>query len=120
MSAERPRVERETRIIEAMIRLYCRDHHPYNGDLCPDCRELMEYARKRLDKCVFQEGKTTCVQCPVHCFRAEQREMTRVVMRYAGPRMTWRHPIMALRHMIDGRRKEPIWPRKKKKKQDEH
>jgi hypothetical protein len=29
-------------------------------------------------------------------------------MRYAGPRMIWSHPIMALRHLIDGRRKAPI------------
>jgi hypothetical protein len=29
-------------------------------------------------------------------------------MRYAGPRMLFRHPIMTLRHMIDGRRKVPF------------
>jgi hypothetical protein len=31
-------------------------------------------------------------------------------MRYAGPRMLYRHPIMTLQHMIDGRRQEPIRP----------
>jgi hypothetical protein len=32
------------------------------------------------------------------------RENIRKVMRYAGPRMIYHHPIMALRHLLDGRR----------------
>jgi hypothetical protein len=38
------------------------------------------------------------------------REQIRAVMRYAGPRMLYRHPIMTLQHMIDGRREKPIRP----------
>jgi hypothetical protein len=38
------------------------------------------------------------------------REKIRAVMRYAGPRMLFRHPIMTLWHYIDGRRKEPFRP----------
>jgi hypothetical protein len=30
------------------------------------------------------------------------REQVRAVMRYAGPRMLWRHPILALEHLWDG------------------
>ncbi len=33
------------------------------------------------------------------------RERVRVVMRTAGPRMIWKHPILAIRHVIDGRQK---------------
>jgi hypothetical protein len=29
------------------------------------------------------------------------------VMRYAGPRMVWKHPVMSLRHWLDGFRKTP-------------
>ena len=32
------------------------------------------------------------------------RERVRVVMRTAGPRMIWRHPVLAVRHVLDGRR----------------
>ncbi len=32
------------------------------------------------------------------------RERVRVVMRYAGPRMLFRHPILAVRHLLDERR----------------
>ena len=36
------------------------------------------------------------------------REKIRMVMRYSGPRMIYKHPIAAIWHMIDRRRKEPI------------
>jgi len=72
----------------------------------------MEYASKRLDKCPFQEGKTTCAKCPVHCFKPDMRQQIRLVMRYSGPRMLLRHPLMAILHMIDGRRKEPLSAKK--------
>jgi len=36
----------------------------------------------------------------------------REVMRYAGPRMLWRHPWLALAHLlVDGRRPAPPKPR---------
>jgi hypothetical protein len=35
------------------------------------------------------------------------REKIRAVMRYAGPRMLYHHPLLAFYHMIDGMRKEP-------------
>jgi len=41
------------------------------------------------------------------------REKARVVMRYSGPRMTYRHPVLALFHFIDGLRKEPVHPKHK-------
>jgi hypothetical protein len=41
------------------------------------------------------------------------REEVRKIMRYSGLRMVYKHPIAALRHMIDRRRKEPI-PQKPK------
>ena len=36
-----------------------------------------------------------------------RREQVRVMMRYAGPRMMWEHPIMSLRHWLDGFRRAP-------------
>jgi hypothetical protein len=36
------------------------------------------------------------------------KEKIRAVMRYAGPLMIYRHPILALFHFIDGFRKEAI------------
>jgi hypothetical protein len=36
------------------------------------------------------------------------RQRIRAVMRYAGPRMLLRHPGMAIMHLFDGARKQPI------------
>ena len=108
MPSEHPRMNRERKTIEAMIRLYCADKHENKAELCTDCAELLDYAQARLDKCPFQEGKTTCAKCPVHCYKSDKREQVRVVMRYSGPRMLHRHPILTLYHLIDGRRKEPV------------
>jgi hypothetical protein len=101
------RIQRESRTVEVMIALYCRDNHKTAG-LCPECRELNDYALERLRKCPFQEGKTTCAKCPVHCYNTEMRDKIRKVMRYSGPRMIFRHPIMAVQHLIDSRRNKPV------------
>lgn len=105
-----PRLAREARTVEAMVRIYCRGQHGDSEGLCPACRELLVYARRRLERCPFGEGKTTCARCPVHCYRPAMRERVRAVMRYAGPRMVWRHPLLALQHLLDGRRKAPVRP----------
>jgi predicted amidophosphoribosyltransferase len=93
-----------------MITIYCRGHHGTRRGLCPECQELLDYAIARLDRCPFQTGKTTCADCSVHCYRPAEREMIRAVMRYAGPRMLFRHPILTLFHFIDSLRKEPVRP----------
>ncbi len=103
-----PRISREAATIAAMIAIYCRDHHQTDKQLCPECRALLEYAKKRLRHCPFQEKKTTCGKCPVHCYQPAMREKIRRVMRYVGPRMVLRHPLMALRHSMDGLRKTPV------------
>ena len=101
MSEKHPRLRREERTVEAMIHLYCRGRHGSKGELCDECSELLAYARLRLDKCPFGANKPTCQQCPVHCYQPGKREKIRQVMRYAGPRMMLRHPVLAVLHLID-------------------
>jgi len=108
------RVSREQKTVEAMIAIYCHGQHGASDELCPDCQELRNYARQRLQRCPYQQGKTTCARCPVHCYKPEMGEQIRAVMRFAGPRMLYRHPVMTLQHMIDGVRKEPIRPQQAK------
>ena len=115
MADEHPRLRRERSTIRAMISIYCRDLHGGSAaGLCADCAALQGYALLRLDKCTFQQDKPTCVKCPVHCYKKDMREKVRVVMRYAGPKMLLRHPVLAVRHLIDGRRPAPAIPRKNK------
>jgi hypothetical protein len=112
-SGMHPRMKRERQTVEYMIGIYCSDHHHTKGKLCPECLELLEYARFRLKNCPFQENKTTCGNCPVHCYKPQMKQKVREVMRYSGPRMIRYHPLLAFGHMIDGLRKSP-GPRKKK------
>jgi predicted amidophosphoribosyltransferase len=102
--AER-RIRRELKTVRVMIGLYCRAKHNGAGGLCKECDALWDYASQRVKHCPFRADKPTCLNCPVHCFQPAMREQVRVVMRYAGPRMLWRHPVLALLHSLDGRRK---------------
>jgi hypothetical protein len=104
---------REQRTVDAMMGMYCAHHHGGSAHLCPDCFELSEYARRRLARCVFGDAKPTCANCAVHCYNAEMREKMRVMMRWAGPRMLMRHPVLAIRHVLDGRRPVPLLPEKR-------
>jgi Nitrous oxide-stimulated promoter len=103
------RRRRELRTLEAMIAMYCRRHHGGEA-LCAECTELGQYARRRLERCVFGDAKPTCANCTVHCYKADMRERVRTMMRWAGPRMLFRHPLIAAMHMIDGRRPAPRLP----------
>ncbi|MDP2007546.1 MAG: nitrous oxide-stimulated promoter family protein [Rubrivivax sp.] len=109
------RLQREQTTLVAMLRMYCEGHHadqPSDAEgLCAECAGLLAYSRKRLAACPFGPEKPTCVNCQVHCYGPKQREETRVVMRYAGPRMLLRHPVLAIAHLIDGKRPAPPKPR---------
>jgi len=93
--------ERET--VRAMIRIYCRGIHQ-SDSLCEECSQLWDYADERLNKCPFGIDKPTCQNCTVHCYKPEMRQRIKEVMRYAGPRMIWHHPVLAIRHLIRERK----------------
>ena len=116
---DRGRFRREWRTLDAMIALACHARHrgPNRGQgdrrrvLCPACAELRAYAEQRLLRCPFGTEKPTCDNCQVHCYRPEMRERVRDVMRFAGPRMLLRHPVLAVLHLVvDERRPAPARP----------
>ncbi len=106
ISASR-RLVREWKTMAAMVRCYCHGHHDTAAALCRECRELLDYATLRLERCRFGAGKPTCANCPVHCYQRHRRDQMKVIMRYAGPRMLWQHPILSLWHWWDGFRQAP-------------
>ncbi len=124
----RGRLGREQKTMHHMVALYCRDHHgdhhrsgrhsgsPESGAPCAGCTDFLAYAARRLQKCPYGENKPTCANCPIHCYKREPREFARTVMRYSGPRMIWRHPWLALMHLVDGRRRvlHPLELRRKR------
>jgi hypothetical protein len=102
------RLHREAETLKAMFWIYCKKEHHQTESLCDSCNDLQKYALYRLEKCPFQEGKTTCANCPIHCYQSEMREQIRTVMRTAGPWMLLYHPILTIFHFWDGRRKQPV------------
>src|SRR5512137_929036 len=110
---EHKRMKREKKTIGYMTEIYCKNHHGTSGgELCPECLEFREYAFLRLDKCPFQEKKSTCGKCLIHCYKPDMKEKVKVVMRYSGPRMMLHHPGLAFHHVWDARRKPPVLGKK--------
>ena len=111
MQPDDKHLARELLTIGKMVGIYCADHHDTSADvLCESCQEFMDYAEVRLEKCPYGEDKPTCANCPIHCYRPEPRERMREVMRFSGPRMLKRQPVLAILHMIDDRRPVPPLP----------
>ncbi|MCB2209554.1 nitrous oxide-stimulated promoter family protein [bacterium] len=93
------RITQEKKVIETMMRLYCRQNHQVQG-LCEECDTLLAYAHTRLDRCPHGNQKPTCDKCTIHCYQPAMQEKIRVVMRFSGPRMLFHRPFMAISHLI--------------------
>ena len=89
--------KKEIETVSSMIEIYCHGSHgTKRGELCGQCEKLKEYTTARTMHCPFMETKTFC---KVHCYSKEMQEEIRKVMRYAGPRMLFVHPVLAIRHV---------------------
>jgi hypothetical protein len=105
---DKARLRREAATVAAMIDIYCGERHGTAvNEVCAECAELRDYSFLRLNQCPFQEGKTTCGNCRVHCYKPAMRSKAKEMMSVAGPRMVYRHPLMTARHFIDGWRRRP-------------
>ena len=124
------RRDREKRTISQMVALYCADNHDaaartetaHCGEaVCPGCASIDAYAVLRTERCRKMDVKTSCDECEHHCYKPEERERIRAVMRYAGPRMLKKHPLAAIRHLLGKSRRlrpacrdpTPLCPRRR-------
>ncbi|MBP7732616.1 MAG: nitrous oxide-stimulated promoter family protein [Caldisericia bacterium] len=89
----------ESKTIKIMIHLYCTKKHG-RKELCQDCQDLLNYALKRMEFCPNKELKIPCNVCKIHCFKPEMRTMMKEVMKFSGPRMILKHPVIAINHLI--------------------
>ncbi|MBN2536073.1 MAG: nitrous oxide-stimulated promoter family protein [Spirochaetales bacterium] len=92
-------LKNEKKTVKAMINIYCSAHHNQKNGLCSVCQGIFEYAESKIDCCKFKSRDLVCSECKVHCFRPEIREKIREIMKYSGPKMIWRHPVLALRYL---------------------
>ena len=95
----------ELNTIRAMTTIYCKAHH--QQCVCEQCLALIKHAQQKLDRCVYGDKKPACKHCPIHCYKPQFRLQAQVVMRYAGPKMLFRHPLLAIKHLIKSTKRFP-------------
>ncbi|MEW6735370.1 MAG: nitrous oxide-stimulated promoter family protein [Acidobacteriota bacterium] len=95
------RLYREKRTIKAMVKIYCQANHCTKDQLCYECAEVFNYASYRITKCPHQEAKPSCAKCAIHCFNTSMKEKVKKIMRFAGPKMLLKHPLLSFMHYLD-------------------
>lgn len=95
----------ELQTIEKMTEIYCLAHH--GQPLCNSCSDFISHAQQKLDRCVYGQDKPACKHCPIHCYKPHYKQQAQTIMRYAGPRMIFKHPILTIRHLIKDRKQFP-------------
>lgn len=100
MNTIKNKIIHEKLVIYNMIAIYCKENHSNNICLCKDCNELLEYSNKRIEKCPKLESKTFCSNCQSPCYDNYHRQKIKTIMRYSGPRIIFKHPITAIKHLF--------------------
>jgi hypothetical protein len=116
-------VAHDVRLLADFVSLWCDGHHRDRARqaattggaalgvygrrprvLCGECTAHLAYAEKRRAFCP-KAPKPFCAYCDTHCYRVEEREWQKVMMRYSGPR-SWRrgHAIDGIKHLLEARR----------------
>ena len=96
-------IDREKTTIRLMVEIYCRGkRHTPSAGICASCGDLIHYAQGRIDHCPYLDSaKPACGLCRSNCFVPEIFRRFSEVMRYAGPRMLVRHPVLTVKHIWD-------------------
>jgi hypothetical protein len=117
------KVRHDTAVLADFVQIWCDGHHAerlrrtaetdatalgvYGRKvpvLCQECEAHLAYAEKRRALCP-KDPKPFCAHCDTHCYKSDEREWQRQMMRYSGPK-SWRkgHAIDGIKHVIEGRR----------------
>lgn len=94
------RIEKEKEIVEIMINLYCNKKHKCKDGFCDECKELLDYAHKRLTYCKFGNKKSSCSKCTIHCYKKDMKLRIKEVMKFSGPRLIIYRPYEFIRHIF--------------------
>ena len=95
------RIQKEKDTVKIMIEIYCRKKHKNKDCLCSECKELLDYANKRLDFCKFGEEKSFCSKCPIHCYKNDMKVKVKKVMKFSGPWLIIYSPMQLIKHIFE-------------------
>jgi len=87
-STARQKKDREAKTLTKFINIFCRQIH-HCGLLCPECSDLLAYAKNRLSHCPY-DPKPKCKYCKTHCYAPRYRAKIREVMKFSGMYMVKR------------------------------
>ena len=78
------KLDNDLLVLQRFVEIYCRKvHGQRKGELCGECRELLDYAIEKRLKCPH-EPKPKCKDCCTHCYRPDRRAKIREIKRYSG------------------------------------
>ena len=89
--------DQEVNTMTEMIGIFCRDvHKTADGELCPECQELLDYVQKRIYSCPHADDKVLCNDCRTHCFAPNRQQKLKQIMRYSGSKLDPNSPFAEL------------------------
>ena len=77
-------IKRYMGVLRRFVEVYCRKNHAArrSGDRCEQCTGLLEYARKKLERCPH-DPKPMCKDCDTQCYRPPHKGLMKDVMKCA-------------------------------------
>lgn len=97
-------VEKDLKVLKQFIQIYCdtkhREAEKSEKDrlkLCSECHGTMDYSRTRRELCPL-DPKPACKNCEIHCYKPDQRQKIRDIMRHSGMHLIKRGRIDMLLH----------------------
>lgn len=85
-----------------MIKIFCKSNHSddntYNcNNLCNKCYDMQKYMHYRIDHC---KQNNFCAYCGTKCHPKDKSDYMKKIMRYSGPRIFKKYPIISIKHFI--------------------
>lgn len=101
-------IPQEKETIRKMFGIYCKNNHGVSTGkkLCPKCTALLATAMLKMNRCPYGITKPICDKCKTPCFGTAQTKEFLEIMKGAQTRMFFKHPMMAMKHMLYGMRRE--------------
>ena len=94
---------KEKENIHKTFGVYCRANHNTEGDkLCPKCTALLTTVFTKIGRCPYGIGKPICDKCETPCFGENATKEFRNIMSSSQRKMLLSHPMMTIKHKLQG------------------
>ena len=96
-------VPKEKENIRKTFGVYCHNNHNTEGDkLCPKCTALLTTVFTKIGRCPYGITKPICEKCETPCFGENATNEFRSIMSSSQRKMLFSHPMMTIKHKLQG------------------